>query len=410
MSKPPWQSNLIMLNVYSCVRLRYANRTYGAAQIWQVSKGFNKVLTAVLIILMLIALFFFFNDSSDNNSYEEISVPKEVEKYEDVNKLEKEIKKAKELGQVKKVEKTEQELLTKLPKSIQKAFELAKAANFSINFYGKVIDQNNLPVINAKVEYSTMGLWNLTNGSRGFVTTDQDGLFNVRADGNKLFISMPKHPEIVDAYIPSLNEKAFPKPRKQIQLEAGKEVSNGSEGWDNYSSDSPYIVRSWRVDSFEKVFYKRKNLFLKPDASIHTLVQKDKYGKMILNEGSDPEGILNFTCVRDESAYAQRNGSWQATIEAVDGGIQETQDIILNKAPIDGYQSSISVSMDGGGVYGSSVLKNKKYYFSAHNSHYYGSIAITFEPFWKKSCIINVEYKINPNGSRNLAVKSEAGY
>ena len=30
MSKPPWQSNLIMLNVYSCVRLRYANRTYGA--------------------------------------------------------------------------------------------------------------------------------------------------------------------------------------------------------------------------------------------------------------------------------------------------------------------------------------------------------------------------------------------
>ena len=235
------------------------------AQLWKVSKGFNKILTAVLVILMLIALFFVFNNSSDNNGYEEASVSKEVEKYEDVKKLSKELKKAKELGQVKKVGKTEQELLTKLPKSIQKAFELAKAANFSINFYGKVIDQNNLPVINAKVEYSTMGLWNLTNGSRGFVTTDQDGVFNVRADGNKLFVSMPEHPEIADPYLSYINDQISTEPKREIQFEAGNEVSDNSEGWSNYTINNPYKIEVWRLKNFEDVMYKNTLLGVSPN-------------------------------------------------------------------------------------------------------------------------------------------------
>lgn len=364
------------------------------------------ILFVIFTIALISAWYFIANDrSQDKNKTEQTNDKVNHE----IDQLHEELIEAEKLGEKEKVKKLEKEIETRLPDNLKRVLSHIKESTFDLNFYGKVVDQYGEPVANAKIEYGMLTMYFLDKTASGIVETDRNGMFNIKASGYTLSLTMPVHPKLSDKYIPGAAKSPFTS-GSSILLES-KSQGRGTQSWKGYSKNNPYVIRAWRIESFEELFKRQKNLFLTPDGTAHTFMKKDKYGNMSLKKGQDSKGYLLFTCVRDENGTAGKNGAWQATIVPIDGGILETNDNVLNEAPLDGYQNSILVSMDGGGEYGSSMIRDKKYYFTANNNRTYGSLVVFYEPYGKKKdCIFDINYKINPNGSRNLAVKSEPDY
>ncbi len=368
----------------------------------------KKPLSVFLLFIVICACVVAWLMIEKTNSVDIGQVPENQQKKKS-HYLNEELKKARESGDPKKIEEIEKKITEQLPDNIRKAAKLAEQASFDIAFYGKVIDQNNAPVAGAKIEYSSVGLWNLTQGSRGEVVTDKDGMFVVNAKGNKLFVSMPRHQNIAEAYEPTIVNGAVSElPSKKLVFEAGQGVYDSSRGWDSYSVDNPYIMKVWRVIDFVEVKHKKTLIRLSPDNKVHTFILNKRRNFMVVKKGSDLEGDLLMRCVRDVDGMEQKNGSWEITIEAIDGGIQETNDHYLYEAPADGYLSALKVGKEKGREYGSALLANKKYYYTAHHGKVFGSLKINFEPYLKKkTCGMFIDYKINANGSRNLAIPGQ---
>ncbi len=360
------------------------------------------LLVAILIIGMVLLSMWYYFEKNKIQEIDDIENAEHVQKKE-IAKLSEKLKVAKRKGDIKKAKKIEKEIEGRLPENLKLIVETINKNTFDLDFYGKVLDQYGEPVSNAKIKYVASKMYHFDMTASGVVKTDHLGVFNIKASGYSLTLYMPEHPELSDMYMSGTAKKPF-KSVGRVLLEPVGHGKN-TQTWRGYTNDKPYIIRGWRVESFDKVIHNRMNLFVKPDGSIHTFLKKE-YGKMSLDDGFHSDGYLLFTCVRDESRSKDKNGAWQVTIEAIEGGIVETTDVILNEAPLGGYQDSVTESMKGGGPYGSSLLKDKKYYFHAKNNAVFGSLAMLFDPYGKeKNCRILVDYKINLDGSRNLAVR-----
>ena len=95
---------------------------------------------------------------------------------------------------------------------------------------------------------------------------------------------------------------------------------------------------------------------------------------------------------------------WQVSITPVDGGIMTTDDLYMNLAPENGYMPSLTVDMNTASPDYQDVLGDQRYYFTSQNGQVYGALFVYYEPHRKDHCKITIEYKVNLNGSRNLAV------
>jgi len=115
------------------------------------------------------------------------------------------------------------------------------------------------------------------------------------------------------------------------------------------------------------------------------------------------QGCVKLTVPKDY-------GDWIFTISSIDGGIQKTNDLYLNKAPDSGYQSSIKIKMDYGSDKYMPSLFNQRFYFYTQSGKVYGSMLVNFKPHRKfrgNECGIEIQYKMNPTGSKNLELKRE---
>jgi len=366
----------------------------------------SKYISIVLVLLILLSGFlYFFSDIKNQQEINEVEQPKK-ELIQKIHELSSELQEAKKIGNKQKSKDLEKEIEDNLPEQLRTIVQEVKEKTYDLDFYGKVIDQDGNSVSNANIDYSVASLYRFSTTSSGSVETDRSGLFNIKASGYSISLKMPKHPELSNKFLTGTVGSSLSS-GQSILLEPN-DFGDGIQSWKGYTKKNPYIIRAWKVKSYEKIFHKRKNLFLAPDGSVYSFLQKNSYGKMALKKGRSSEGYLMFSCVRDESKLAEKNGAWEVTIDPVEGGILETTDVVLNEAPLDGYQPNLSIVMDDKEKYGSSILKNKKYYFKSNKNRVYGSLVITFDPYAKKSdCIIDVNYKINPNGSRNLAIPSQ---
>jgi hypothetical protein len=345
----------------------------------------------------------------DNNKVQEVGNVKNAEhvQKQEISNLSEQLRLAQKAGDITKAKKIEKEIENRLPDNLKLIVETINKNTLDLDFYGKVLDQYGEPVSNAEIKYVVSKMYHFGTTARGVVNTDLQGVFNIKASGYRLTLYMPEHPELSNRYMSGTAKKPFESGGYVILEPVGR--GEEIQSWRGYTISDPYIIRGWRVDSFDKVLHKRINLFVKPDGSFHTFLKKNQYGRMALADGFQSDGYLLFTCVRDENGSKDKNGAWQVTIKAIEGGIVETGDVILNEAPLDGYQDSITEGMKGGGPYGSSLLKDKKYYFHAKNNAVYGSLAVWFEPYAKeKTCVMSVDYKINLDGSRNLAVPGKS--
>jgi hypothetical protein len=94
--------------------------------------------------------------------------------------------------------------------------------------------------------------------------------------------------------------------------------------------------------------------------------------------------------------------NWSATLEVINGGLVEINDLYPYEAPPDGYQSSVVMDMSSGMKNWSPSL-TRSFYFVSRNGQNYGRITINIQAdFRPPPTYFGANIYLNPSGSRNL--------
>lgn len=349
--------------------------------------GRSLILAAVITSLAAIAWIVY--DTQQAPLSQASNNPYDADKLREIKEKSKAVEQAKKAGDAGKLEEAEQSLIEAIGGRTGKMVSMARARNLPIEMYGKVIDQHGQPVAGAEVYMMVAGGGSLSPGSGPVRTnTDEAGLFRVQAKGQDISIDAVNHPQL--APLRFAVGKAVSGTKRLLAVDRyGKEYN-----WRRYTTrDKPFVINVWRVEKFEKVAL--NSGYLEPVP------------------GGKPEehaGVV-VTCERETKEpnvhWRHQKGSWSITFRPIDGGIQETDDLYLNEAPESGYQPELTVAMNRGDPdYKVNIQPARRYYYTAHNGKLYGSFSATFDPYMEDdSCSIQVAFKYNSNGSRNLAVK-----
>ncbi len=308
-----------------------------------------------------------------------------------------------QLSKNEKLKRTYQ-ILEQIPeeyKTLKHQYQIAMSDLPDITLHGRVIDQNGQPVNDADVYYEVVNNYLGGGGGRGRVKTDKDGYFEIDTEAAELDLWGIRHPEVQEGgYSKSTNTN--------LNIKS----SNMYPDWSVHNTkDNPYIILAWRSGKYEGAFSGRSGGHLNASGTISTLRFTDKRNAVQRFEG-EQAGHLRVSCTRTPMESNRDYGDWSVHITPINGGIQETDDLYRNVAPEAGYLPSLDIVMQKGSQGYEHALINKHYYFMSNNGKEYGSLRINFEPFAKiehdedeRVCIIRINYKLNPTGSRNLELK-----
>jgi hypothetical protein len=265
------------------------------------------------------------------------------------------------------------------PHSIQEWLE--RQYNISISFYGKVVDENEVPVSNASIEFE----WANAKGEglHASITSDNLGLFSLTGvKGKGIAVNLFK-----EGYYTSkqLNQKYF-----------------------RYSDD--FGRRTFSPDTTNPiVFHLRKKG--QGEALIHNLQLFGfrtngpvQYLDLVQGKNSlTPPGDLVVQFTRGER-NTDGKYDWSAIISVPEGGIFETDEEFMFFAPEDGYQQSIEIRQSANESDWVSQAK-KRFYIKSRSGNIYGRAEATIIPRYQDAAAIDLDYYINPSGSRNLEPK-----
>lgn len=360
----------------------------------------------IIIVLFSIFISYFLVNNFDDNTDEKDNSTQVIDRGDvlTIKNLENEMKKAQSSGDIVKANEIKNKINALMPPQMQKVYDLVTDNIYKISFVGKVLDQNSVPVSNAEIEFTSVGMYNLTQGERGTAKTDASGIFEIESEGYGLILNAPEHPEIAEAFFPPA--ELTTSLRKSLIFRPN---SNEYDDWSLFTINNPFTISVWRQEVFQNIKQGGGINNLTPDGIIHTLIDSAYLGNssasgVFVQKGILDDGYLYFSCTREgvaDDRHIVDPGDWNITITATDGGgIQKTDDIYLNMAPLDGYLSSITEGRIRSQPDYLKLLPAQSYYFTADNGRVYGSLIISYMPFVRKNrCIVDIQYKINSDNS-----------
>ena len=78
----------------------------------------------------------------------------------------------------------------------------------------------------------------------------------------------------------------------------------------------------------------------------------------------------------------------------------ETDDRYIYVAPEAGYKNTWSYEIHRKKT--RLPDKEEKFYFHSRHGNVYGTLSVQFTPFYEDKSVADIEYRVNPNGSRIL--------
>jgi len=254
--------------------------------------------------------------------------------------------------------------------------------NQSQDFYGKVIDQYGQPVVGAEVAVEI----NLAVGrsSTQKTQTDANGLFQFTGlRGQSLSIT----PE-----------------RRGFQIEGhglGLKGLNGPETNPNNRA----IYTMWKLKGPEPMIHKEvSSRKIQPDGRRFTV----DFLKNTITEGTNAAGDLLIQIQRPPQVKPRGKYDWSFVMTAIDGGfIEVTNDDYLNEAPESDYQPQYQMNRYATNVMNYSTRQlyrtDRTFFLKSRGGQVYGHFHIMdLEPDYRGMAALQIEYYINPSGSRNL--------
>jgi len=373
----------------------------------------NKILIIIVFLIIIVAVVLQLSNKEEQTQMQTSIDPVLAPIKKELIKMQND-KAFKQLTKADKLDKTKT-VLNKIPdkyKQLKHQYKMAISPLPDIAFYGRVIDQHGQPVKNASVGYTGENAYLSTGGGMGSVNTDDDGYFVINTSGAALELSGVGHPEI--DYVSYQSPYASIRSTRNMKEYTVRFVQHDDNryalNWRNYTDKSKaYLIKVWRFEEYKGALKGSLGAYYNLDDRQYTLNLLGKKYKNRVKEGIH-EGHLVVSCTRKVNMKNHRDyGDWTATITPINGGIQETNDLYMNKAPTSGYEPSLSMDMKYGTDDYQFRLLNKRYYFMANNGKIYGSLFVHFEPhanYKNNLCRVEINsYKINPTGSRNLEIK-----
>lgn len=270
--------------------------------------------------------------------------------------------------------------------------DIAQKSNRPIQFYGKVIDQDENPIPDVKVTLgirTTKLIAGLTGDAFDYpvVTTDAQGRFT-----------------ITDAKGALLTVKALEKEGYEPSI---KKINQAYWYWRDPSQvftpnpDAPEVFRMWRKEGAEYLVVKGVSKRIPYDG---TATSFD-----LLTGKATASGDLRITLLRDPQQIkrGQRNYEWTAIIEVPQGGLILSEDEQMFRAPEQGYQPKLGIHVAANSP-GWSDMKDIAVYLKLRDGKYYGraTLSLMVGSDNPEGTPFNMRSAVNPSGSRNLEYDS----
>ena len=258
----------------------------------------------------------------------------------------------------------------------QKAIERLEAT--SIEFFGKVVDQHDLPVAGARVTYTVHHLNFYGNAPVEGPVTDNNGRFEIRSQGPSITVSV-SHPQFYKG------------------KDAERQIDCGSTAAAHPSSpkptrESPALFKLVRKGEAETVIHiPSKEIRLPVDGRPVeiNLGERSLVVSVGLHSTSTASEPNEFRCF-----------DWTLNLAVSNGGLLERLSPLDFQAPEIGYVPEIEIQMASGGNLQWSSRINKDYFVRFENGRY-GRFQLTVSG---ETGFCRFESYLNPSGSRNLEV------
>jgi len=225
----------------------------------------------------------------------------------------------------------------------------------ALNFYGKVVDENNQPVAGANVHFD----WN-TIGVIGGTAYAQ-----TLSDGNGLFSLTGQHGKILGVLVQKNGYYSVDRGGSSVPFEY---ANPSSPYWYEPDSNSPVIFHLRKKGEGAKLFSKSLTILLNPH---------HPQDRVNLIQGSvKPDGILTITLDASNYGITSVPFPWTAALDMAEGGLIETTDQFPFMAPETGYTSTATMAMSN---LDRSVWRGqmtKTYYFYLPSTNTYGRMTV----------------------------------
>ena len=248
-----------------------------------------------------------------------------------------------------------------------------------INFWGRVIDESNNPVAGASVHFT----WNDLSSkgtSDADAKSDELGFFSLKdRRGKYLYVTVSK-----SGYYDSRQNGGF-------------EYANPANDLFTPDEFNPivFILRKKGIGS--DLIHGVQLFGFRTNGPIQYLDLLKSKNTLI------PPGDLavQFTCGPRNS---DARFDWSVTISVPEGGLFESDDEFMFEAPTNGYQPTMEIQESTNDLHWAASAK-ARFYFRSRNGSIYGRCEATIHPQYQKGAAIDLNYYVNPSGSRNLEPK-----
>jgi hypothetical protein len=245
---------------------------------------------------------------------------------------------------------------------------------FPINFWGKVVDENNQPVAGAKVKFSWSDL-SPTGTSEQKTTSDANGLFSLlNQKGKRLYVWVEKK-----GYYNFLNST-----RKDFEYAAPYERFHPDQ-------NSPVVFQLRKTGVWEPLIHRGG------------LVQlHDQHSRLLLNFDNildKQNGQLEIKIERGTKRETEQHFDWSFSVIVPTGGAILSKDEFPASAPEEGYQPECKLEWKASDADWQYMI-SPKFYFKFGSPARYGRIQIT--RYGANDDWMQLQYWVNPRGSRNL--------
>ena len=270
-------------------------------------------------------------------------------------------------------------------KSVQWEQDIA-AKNMPVAFFGQFVDQNNEPISGVKVTMNVRHQeYSLTTGPHANYPTKE---FITDLGGRFEWTDSDTTGDVL--WINSIEKTGY---LLSPKLHRGYAAKTGS-------LTHPVIFKMWKEGSKESLVG-GSHVFGMDSGKTYTLNLVT--GKKI--EG-DAEGDLRVSITRPPDAKPRDKFPWSFSIEVIGGGLVEADpfDEFMYLAPESGYEPKIAMQFDPNDSDWIGIVK-KQFFIRSRNGQVYGRAEIEIDSIYNVHSALQIDYAINPNGSRNLEPK-----
>jgi hypothetical protein len=259
--------------------------------------------------------------------------------------------------------------------------QVVAAKNVPVNFYGKVVDQDNTPIPGVRVTMNVRhSEYEVSSGivstfPKADILTDPYGRFEWKGDSG----------DIIE--VESITKEAY-----ELEPNTKRDYAASSGGL-----ESPVVFKMWNTNTHEQLITGDKNFQIVPDGRTYLI---DLIKDTITESGN---GDLKVWVL--EKALTDGAFEWSCEVDAVNGGLLEETDSYSSmfSAPSGDYVPSFQLRQQfKGDPRGESG--ERRFYLTLKNGTEFGRMAIEIYAPYNDHVpgLIRLQYAINPSGSRIL--------